>query len=160
MSDCTIGFAYHINDRYFTLVNDPTLMTNKEDGRYRPHFFCFRDFTTPELIWAVPLSSKVEKYQDIRNKKLQRYGSCCTIVLGDFAGKPCAFLIQNMFPLTEQYIDHVHTVESRPVALHPNLIHEIQTNAKVALNLTKKGSKIIFSDIARLKSLMLSELNQ
>ncbi len=160
MSDYTIGFAYHINDQYFTLVNDPTLMTNKEGGHYRPHFFCFRDSSSPDIIWAVPMSSKVEKYSEIRNKKIERYGSCCTIVLGNFAGKPCAFLIQNMFPLIEQYIDHVHTVESRPVALHPNLIDEIQASAKLALNLTKRGSKIIFSDIVRLKSLMFSELNK
>jgi len=160
MSDCTVGFAYHINDRYFKLVNDPTLMTNKEDGRYRPHFFCFRDASMPGLIWAVPLSSKVEKYQDIRSKKMERYGSCCTIVLGDFAGRPCAFLIQNMFPLTEQYIDHVHTVENRPVALHPSLVSEIQSNAKLALNLSKRGSKIIFTDISRLKTMMLRELGE
>ena len=160
MSEYSVGFAYHISDRYFAFVNDPTLMTNKEDGCYRPHFFCFRDFSTPDLIWAVPLSSKVEKYQEIRNKKIERYGSCCTIVLGDFAGRPCAFLVQNMFPLTERYIDHVHTVENRPVALHPTLVGEIQANAKLALNLSKRGSKIIFTDIPRLKALMLSELQE
>ena len=154
----TVGYSYHIKDSYFSTVSDSTLMENKENGRYRPHFFCFNDDCIPGLLWAVPQSTKVEKYQAIQKKKIEKHGSCCTIVLGDFGGEPNAFLIQNMFPLVEHYIDHVHTIKSLPVSLHPRLIREIQDNAKHALKLNNRGINVIFTDIARLKALMLQEL--
>ena len=57
------GYVYHIKDEYFTKANDPNLMQNKENGNYRPTFYCMRDEKT-SLLWLVPLSSRVEKYLD------------------------------------------------------------------------------------------------
>ncbi|MCM1283773.1 MAG: hypothetical protein NC180_08525 [Muribaculaceae bacterium] len=37
------GYVYHIKDEYFMKVNDPNLMQNKENGNYRPTFYCMRD---------------------------------------------------------------------------------------------------------------------
>ena len=55
------GYVYHIKDEYFTKANDPNLMQNKENGNYRPTFYCMRDEKT-SLLWLVPLSSRVEKF--------------------------------------------------------------------------------------------------
>jgi hypothetical protein len=108
------GYAYHIKDSYFTLVNDPALMQNKEDGTYRPTFYCMKDEKTA-LLWVVPMSTRIEKYKAILQKQAARYGKCLTIVLGKFDGKDCAFLLQNMFPITEEYLDHIHTKNGNPV---------------------------------------------
>ncbi len=88
---------FHIKDEYFIKVNDPNLMQNKENGNYRPTFYCMRDEKT-SLLWLVPLSSRVEKFQAIYNKQIEKYGNCLTIVMGEYDGKQAAFLLQNMFP--------------------------------------------------------------
>ena len=36
------GYSYHIKDEFFDLVNDRYLMSNKENGNYRPHFYAIR----------------------------------------------------------------------------------------------------------------------
>lgn len=36
-------YVYHISDSYFEKVQDDKLMQNKENGTYRPTFFCMRD---------------------------------------------------------------------------------------------------------------------
>lgn len=57
------GFVYHIKDEYFAKVNDDRLMQNKESGSYRPTFFCMRDHINVGLLWVVPMSSRIEKFQ-------------------------------------------------------------------------------------------------
>lgn len=66
------GFAYHIKDEYFEKVQDDKLMQNKENGTYRPTFFCLRDPKT-SLLWMVPLSSRIEKFKEIHNKQVSKY---------------------------------------------------------------------------------------
>ena len=45
------GYVYHINDGYFEKVQDDKLMQNKENGTYRPTFFCMRDEKHPFFGW-------------------------------------------------------------------------------------------------------------
>ena len=45
--------------------------------------------------------------------KLGKKPSVDTIVFGDVANTYSAFLIQNMFPITVQYIDHIDTVQGK-----------------------------------------------
>ena len=52
------GYVYHINDGYFEKVQDDKLMQNKENGTYRPTFFCMRDEKT-SLLWMVPMSIRI-----------------------------------------------------------------------------------------------------
>mgnify|MGYP006978916432 FL=1 len=69
----SVGKSYHIKDSFFTLVNDDKLMANKEGNNYRPHFFFFADPQTTGIYWAVPQSTKVEKYQRIIQQKIKKY---------------------------------------------------------------------------------------
>lgn len=106
----------------------------------------------------VPLSSRVEKFQEIYNKQIKRYGRCLTIVLGEFDGKKAAFLLQNMFPVTERYLDHIHTRNNNPVPVKHSIHKTISTNMKKIRQLHARGKKIVFPDITRLETIMLSEL--
>ena len=65
------GYVYHIKDEYFELVKDKTLMINHEDGKSRPTYFCIKNENT-NILWFIPMSSKVEKYRLIRNKKIEK----------------------------------------------------------------------------------------
>lgn len=151
------GYVYHIKDEYFEKVQDSKLMQNKENGTYRPTFYCLRDEKTP-LLWMVPLSSRVEKFRTIHDKQVQKYGRCLTIVLGEFDGQEAAFLLQNMFPIREYYLDHIHTRNNNPVPVKHSIHREVSTNMKRLRQLHARGKKVVFPDITRLEQIMLTEL--
>lgn len=70
------GFSYHIKDAYFQTVDAHGLMRNKENGGHRPHYYCIEDENVRGLYWVIPISSKVEKYEALRLKKIKRNGIC------------------------------------------------------------------------------------
>lgn len=154
-----VGQSYHLKDSFFTLVNDDKLMRNKENGRYRPHYFCFEDNLNPDILWAIPQTTQVEKFREIYNRKVAKYGFCNTILFGSFAGQDNAFLIQNMFPIISKYIDHVHTVNGIPVTLQTSFERTLIKQARSVLALHRRGRNLIFPDIDRIYALMINELN-
>ena len=44
-------------------------MSNHEHGKKRPTYFTIKD---KDILWFIPLSSKVDKYQKIINKKIEK----------------------------------------------------------------------------------------
>ena len=88
------GYLYHIKDEFFDIVNDENLMTNHERGKKRPTYFTIRD---KDILWFIPLSSKVSKYKKIVDKKIERYGFCNTILIDKVFDKESVILLQNDF---------------------------------------------------------------
>ena len=156
--DINVGKSYHIKDEFFTLVNDKKLMSNKDGENYRPHFFFFSDPHMKGIYWAVPQSTKVEKYHILIQKKIEKYGKCNTILIRKFGGQDNAFLIQNMFPVIEKYVDHEHTIGGKSVNIHTETAKDIIANAKQVLSLYRKGVNLIFPDIDKIYNLMKKEL--
>ena len=152
------GYVYHIKDEYFTKVQDDMLMQNKEDGNYRPTYYALKDYST-SLLWMIPMSAKYYKYKAIHDKQVQKYGRCLTIVLGEYGDVPAAFLLQNMFPVTPHYLDHVHTKNGNPLPVKYSIQQSILTKMKQTKQIHARGRKIVFTDIDRLQRLMLEELN-
>ena len=150
------GYAYHIKDTYFDYVQDKYLLQNKESGHYRPTLYCIKDELT-NLYWMIPISSQYEKFSSIRHKILEKGKPCKGIILGEFDSQNAAFLIQNMFPVTENYIDHIHTKNGNPVPVKRELQRVIRKNVKSFLALNKKGVKVTFTDITPLEQLMLNQ---
>ena len=148
------GSVYHIKNEFFEIVNDSKLMANKENGHYRPHFFAVQDRKNNEILWMIPMSSRVEKYKTIVEDKIKRYGRCNTIVIGNFAGIENAFLIQNAFPVIEQYIDHEHTIEGRVVTVHKALEKKIVSNLREVLSMHNRGIRLIYPDIDAIYQVM------
>ena len=52
----------------------------------------------------IPFSSQVSKFKDIYDNKIKKYKRCDTIVFGEVLGHEKAFLIQNMCPITAEYM--------------------------------------------------------
>ncbi len=153
--DIKTGYLYHIKDEYFDVVNDENLMQNHEKGKKRPTYFTIKD---KEILWFIPISSKVEKYQKIIDKKIEKYGFCNTIIIRKIALEDAAILLQNAFPTLEKYIDHVHTVDGVPLKVPTDLQNEIKSLFKNMLGLKKRGTNLFFTDIDRLKQQMLKEI--
>ena len=151
----TTGYLYHIKDEYFDVVNDDSLMQNHERGKKRPTYFTIKD---GDILWFIPVSSKVEKYQKIIDKKIEKYGFCNTIIIRKIADEDAAILLQNAFPTLEKYIDHVHTIDGVPFKVPTDLQHEIKSMFKNMLGLKKRGTNLFFTDIDKLKQKMLDEL--
>ncbi len=153
------GYVYHIDDSYFSKVNDPNLMKNKEDGEERPMYCCIVDSET-SLLWMVPMSSKVEKYQEIANHSIEKYGESLGIVMGKFDGKESAFLLQNIFPVTSKYISHIHSRNNNPIPVSHNTMKEIDRRFSKIMVLLKKGIKVVFPDVRKIEKIMVDELRQ
>ena len=149
------GYLYHIKDDFFDIVNDENLMTNHERGKKRPTYFTIKD---KDILWFIPLSSKVDKYKKIVDKKMEKYGVCNSILIRDILGNESAILIQNAFPTLEKYIDHLHTINGVPVRVADNLKNEILENFNSLLALKKQGTNLFFLDIDKIKKIMLDEL--
>lgn len=151
------GYIYHIKDEFFEKVNDKGLMINHENGHTRPTYFTIKD---NEVLWFIPLSSKVSKYLPIVNKKVKKYGSCKSILIKEIAGKDAVILLQNAFPTIEKYIDHPHLVNGKPLKVIDSLKDEILLDFKYLLALKTNGNNLFFADIDKIKEKMLDELKK
>ena len=152
----TSGYLYHIKDEFFDLVNDGNLMSNHERGKKRPTYFTIKD---KDILWFILLSSKVEKYKKIVDKKIKKYGFCNTIIIEKVYDKESAILLQNAFPTLEKYIDHVHLVENKPARIPEKLQGIILFKFKELFKLKKSGINLFFADIDKIKQQMLEEIN-
>lgn len=157
--DIQSGFYYHVKDDFFAEVQDSSLMANKENGNYRPHYLAIQDSQNLEIYWMIPVSSKFEKYQKIYNRQIARYKKCTKIVLGKCGGLNAAFLIQNAFPITADYFDHIHTSKGIPLSLHGSTAKLITNNLNYNLRLHKHGISLFYTDIDRIYHLMEEKLN-
>ncbi len=151
------GYIYHIKDEFFDKINDKGLMINHENGRARPTYFTIKD---KDILWFIPLSSKVSKYQPIIDKKVKKYGDCRSIMIREIAEKKSVILLQNAFPTLEKYIDHPHTINGAPARVADNLKDEILQNFNSLLALKKQGINLFFPDIDKIKEMMLEELGK
>lgn len=148
------GYIYHIKDEFFDKINDKGLMINHENGHARPTYFTIKD---KNILWFIPLSSKVSKYQPIIDKKIKKYGSCRSIMIREIANKNSVILLQNAFPTLEKYIDHPHIIDGKPLKVIDTLKDEILDNFKYLLALKSQGINLFFTDIDKIKEKLIEK---
>lgn len=146
------GFSYHIKNKFFIKFNIKKFMKNKEKGNYRPYYYAIEYKNNPKLLWMIPISSKFEKYLSLLKIKKEKYGRCDTIVLGYFSGRKCAFLIQNAFLTQKEYLEHIHTVNGKPVLVHKKFQNEINFKLNKLIILKEKGINLFYVDIDEILS--------
>lgn len=127
------GF-YIIKDKIFEDMPEPDLKGNKAGNRL--HYYCFEDSSTG-IYWMIPLSSRIDKYRQIIEKK-EKAGKPCDILhivkLDD--SRESAFLIQDMFPITEEYIEREYTIAGN---------HLMLTSEHTAREIEQKARKVMDS---------------
>lgn len=149
------GCLYHIKDEYFDKINEKGLMINHENGHSRPSYLAIKGHN---ILWFIPLSTKVDKYKNIVEKKKKKYGKCSTIMIKRIAGQDQAILLQNAFPTLEKYIKSRHTKDGIVVKISYNVQKEIINNFEYLLSLKSKGLNLFFTDIDYINNLMNEEL--
>ena len=161
-----IGCFYFIKDSFFDIIDDSELMQNKENGNKRPCYYCFKSKTYDDIIWFIPVSTKIEKYQKIYNYKIQKQiklgkkPSIDTIVFGNVANTYSVFLIQNMFPVTKKYVESQYIKNKVAIRLSNKLQTEVIYKPNKVLNLYNHGMKnIIFPNVDKILEQLLSNNN-
>lgn len=131
------GF-YIIKDTFFLDFPDPYLKGNK--GEHRPHYYAFRDSSTG-LLWMIPMSSRVEKFQAIIDKRKALHLPCDTLHICRLDnGNVNVFLLQDMFPVTEKYISSEYTINGNQLFLTSDKEAAIVLQkAKRTLNMIRRG---------------------
>lgn len=143
MSNMTLCGFYILKDDFFTEMNDDYLKDNKEGNR--PFYYCVKEVIGEKNIyWMIPLSSRVEKYKGIIQSKIDNHKPCdglhvCTLP----SGKENAFLIQDIFPVTDEYVDREYTIGSNHLILpYEDDVSTIDRKARKVIRLIKKGIKL------------------
>ncbi len=150
------GHFYFIKDQYFIDFPDPYLMQNKGPLHDRPCFYAYRDNKTG-LYWMVPFSSQIEKFRGVYQKKVDRYGRCDTIDFGYVLGHEKAFLIQNMCPITQDYMkeEYIDSRTNIPVRVNGAFEAQLSQKASRVLALQRRGSKLIYPDVLSIEKKLL-----
>lgn len=106
----------------------------------------------------VPISSKTEKYKALYDETKKKYKRYDGLRFGYVNGKYRAFLIQNVCPVTEEYIDCQYMIENNtvPVTINDKLSAEINGIVRKVVRLNKRGVRIVLTDI----NYILNELNK
>lgn len=149
------GYLYHISVDFFKLVDDPNLSVNHTGIHSRPSYFLVKD---KDLLWFIPLSTKIDKYKKIVENKKQKYGKCNTILIRKIANKENAILIQNAFPTLSNFLSHPHTINGKPYRVPTGIQREIKNNFDELMKLKKSGINLFFTDVDKITLLMNQEL--
>ncbi len=135
------GF-YIVKDKFFEDMQDPYLKGNKAGNR--PHYYCIEDMTTG-IYWLIPLSSRIDKFKKIIEKK-EKAGKPCDILhivkLDD--NRESVFLIQDIFPITEEYIEREYTIAGNHLMLtSEHAVKAIEHKARKVIGMIKRGVKFM-----------------
>lgn len=149
------GYLYHIKDDFFDKLKNYELMINRENGHSRPSYLEIKD---NDILWFIPLSTKVSKYKPMIENEIKKYGSCKTIMIKRIADRNQVILIQNVFPTLEKYVKNLHTVEGKPIQIATSVCDEILNNFKYTLSLKEDGLNLFFNDIDKIMDVINNEI--
>lgn len=155
------GSLYFISDDFFEKVEDSNLMVNYATIK-RPHYYAVRDVKTG-LLWMIPCSSRVEKYQRIIHDRKNRHRSTLGLRIVKIRGEKTVLLFQSMFPIREKYIVGRYFRAGMPVLVaNPETVEIIERQANRVITFIRRGIHFFPDqpDAMRIEKLMLEELAQ
>lgn len=161
--DIKPGHFYFIQDRYFTDFPSDRIPQNKkhdtQNSGYRPFFCAFEDKLDKDIYWFVPVTSKIEKYSIIAAKKQAKYGDCITIRFGRIMGSISAFLIQNMIPVSRNYLvgEYIDKNSGFPVRTSDKTTKDVIYKSKEVFRLHRRGMGVILPDVDIIKKCLANQ---
>ena len=154
------GSFYFVSDSFFERVNDPFLKTNYATTQ-RPHYFALRDKKT-SLLWLVPCSTKIEKFEKIIEKRKLYDRPNDTIKIVTVQDRKSVLLLQDMFPASERYISSQYIRGGQPVKIgNADVVADIERSVRRVAILLRRGVRFTPTqpDIIRIEKMMIDELN-
>ena len=156
------GRLYFIKDEFIKKYNKKYhLMENKTEGTKRPTYFCFRDKKIKDILWFVPMSSQYEKYYKIYNsiKQKRNIEPNNFVFARNLAGKKAVFLIQNMFPTLETYIEEEYKKGGISIKVPKAVKDDIDKKTRDIFTFTSKGIVATFTNLPEFIKDIKEELN-
>ena len=152
-----VGRFYFLDGKYYQDFPDPYLMQDLD----RPCFYAFKD-TQTGIYWMIPFSSRVAKFRGIYQNKMRKYGVCDTIDFGEVLGHEKAFLIQNMCPVTDEYVlnEYIDHAANVPVRLSGAVEQRLIKKATKVLALQRKGVKLIVPDVLKIERELIEKVTE
>jgi hypothetical protein len=151
------GF-YKIKDAFFNDFPDDYLKTNNNENR--PCYFCFIDMSTG-LSWMIPMSKQIDKYKALIKKRCELKKPCDIVHVARLDnGKESVFLIQDMFPITDEYVSGDYTFNGTLLRVTSDaLASTIEHKARTILGLIRKGIRLqaIQPDVLRIERELLNK---
>ena len=134
------NYIYTIKDRFFADYPDPSLKFNKGGGR--PHYYAFEGKENDQILWMIPMSTKTEKFESIIKKRESQDKPNDIAHVCKVGSRKSAFVIQDMFPITKDYIRDNYRIEGEPLKLVAKKdIDAINQKAERIHSLIQKGAK-------------------
>lgn len=150
------GKFYFIKDEYLEKYD---LMQNKGQGHSRPFFCGFEDPSAPSVYWVTPISSKIEKYEQQYEHKLDTFGKCDTIDFIYLKNHKQAVVIKSTFPVTDKYVEDVYRDHNtkRPFELKLNEQNRIHGKIERLMSLQHAGHNFFYYDIYDMRVNLIHE---
>lgn len=129
----------------------------------KDHIILLCKIKKTSIFWLVPCSSKIEKFEKIVLKRKEYNRPNDTIKIVTIQNKKTALLLQDMFPITRQYITNQYIRGGQAVRIADiKVIADIERSARRVIILLRQGVKFTPNqpDILRIENIMLNELNK
>ena len=100
----------------------------------------------------VPISSRLKKYKEIYQEKCEKFLDYDGLEFGYVNGAETAFLIQNVCPVTEEYISEIYTIERGKVevTINEDTANKIKRKVRKVILMLKKNIRITLTDISKI----------
>ena len=135
-------FVYHMKLEFYSKFNDPYLTNPKTT---RPFYCCIQDTKIPKIYWMIPMSTRIQKAQEMINKISNGVMCHCHLVeiATNIGSKPSAFMILDAFPVIEKYVDKNYKIGQHPfVILDHSLVLELKRKLKKVINIKKSRGRL------------------
>ena len=137
-----------ISDKYFEDFPSVRHMSNKHESR--PYYLAVA--VENGIVWTVPLSSQVEKYQAKIRADEEKHGDCIFYYITKVKGRQSAFLIGNVIPVAEKYIKKPFTIQGVPFVI------EDRSKLKRYLTMVRYGKLRPAVDILKIERILLNRM--
>ena len=144
---------YFLTDDYCEKFKNHGVMSNKESVgsqvHRRPCFYSIQDPQNENIFWMIPISSQIDKYNDILQEKLRRYRNYDGLEFGYVQGRRAAFLLQNICPVKDEYVveEYINESTGSSVSIPNDLKRRLNAKARKIINLYYRGTKIVITDL-------------
>lgn len=87
---------------------------------------------------------------------------CDNISFGYVLGEECAFLPQNLFPITEEYINNIYIDKntSLPITIPADLMPELNKKARKKIRYNQQGKILGMSNIMKIYNELQNDINK
>lgn len=130
---------YIIKDKYFIDFPDSNLKQNK--GENRPSYYAVKEDSG--ILWVIPMTTQVDKMKERIAKKEAQGKKCDVFHVENICGAERGFIIGDIFPVLEEYIEREYTISDKAVVIkNERVIKDVRKKANKVLALIRKGIKL------------------